>query len=415
MGILDDAIREHLDLKRKHGARENELREIEDEAFGSSDQADPFVAGGELFGEVSAEATAEEGAIATSSAGATEMPLPDVGDEEPTRLVEPEALRREPEAPSEPATPPPEPAAPEITRPEPDLGSLEEPTGGPESVEPLPGQTELPGQEEIPGQERLDEPIESYRPSTEPAPEPASPSESLEELIAEEEPFPEDSAAPPPDLPVEPGPSADRGGALEGTELEPEEEPEAPLEPLSEPESSVPEPPPPPPAAGNEPPGRARGRVDVPTQEHPPPGETGGAPAVPPPEADTGPELEAEPEPPPPEEPGSPQLYDFESDEEPLGDGGLAEPADDFEALGPPDEEAPYLDEEEPYAEEPAAGTESETVAPFEEPGTEVRPAVEDEEGHEGSSFDPEESYEEGDTDDDLWFEKGPPKDFDFD
>ena len=52
MGILDDAIREHLDLKRKHGARDVDIREIEDEAFGSTDRPDPF-AGDELFGEVS--------------------------------------------------------------------------------------------------------------------------------------------------------------------------------------------------------------------------------------------------------------------------------------------------------------------------------------------------------------------------
>ncbi|MGI8460477.1 MAG: hypothetical protein ACR2OC_02405 [Solirubrobacterales bacterium] len=34
MGILDDAIREHLDLKRQHGAQENEVQILEDEAFG---------------------------------------------------------------------------------------------------------------------------------------------------------------------------------------------------------------------------------------------------------------------------------------------------------------------------------------------------------------------------------------------
>ena len=51
MGILDDAIREHLDLKRKHGARDADLREIEDEAFGSTDRPDPFAAN-ELFNEV---------------------------------------------------------------------------------------------------------------------------------------------------------------------------------------------------------------------------------------------------------------------------------------------------------------------------------------------------------------------------
>ena len=34
MGILDDAIREHLELKRSHGAPDSELQRMEDEAFG---------------------------------------------------------------------------------------------------------------------------------------------------------------------------------------------------------------------------------------------------------------------------------------------------------------------------------------------------------------------------------------------
>jgi hypothetical protein len=34
MGILDEAIREHLDLKRQHGAEEPEVKRLEDEAFG---------------------------------------------------------------------------------------------------------------------------------------------------------------------------------------------------------------------------------------------------------------------------------------------------------------------------------------------------------------------------------------------
>ena len=34
MGILDDAIRQHLDLKRRQGAEEGELQRLEDEAFG---------------------------------------------------------------------------------------------------------------------------------------------------------------------------------------------------------------------------------------------------------------------------------------------------------------------------------------------------------------------------------------------
>ena len=34
MGILDEAIREHLELKRQRGATDSELQRLEDEAFG---------------------------------------------------------------------------------------------------------------------------------------------------------------------------------------------------------------------------------------------------------------------------------------------------------------------------------------------------------------------------------------------
>jgi hypothetical protein len=45
MSILDDAIREHLELKRAHGADDVELKKLEDEAFGPPqrpDQLDPY-------------------------------------------------------------------------------------------------------------------------------------------------------------------------------------------------------------------------------------------------------------------------------------------------------------------------------------------------------------------------------------
>src|SRR3954463_11161730 len=45
MSILDDAIREHLELKRAHGADESELKKLEDEAFGPAgrpEEPDPF-------------------------------------------------------------------------------------------------------------------------------------------------------------------------------------------------------------------------------------------------------------------------------------------------------------------------------------------------------------------------------------
>jgi hypothetical protein len=365
MGILDEAIREHLDLKRKHGARDAELREIEDEAFGSAERPDPF-ASSELFQGVQSAGTAE------AEPGITPA---DIGGEEPTRLVEPSALQEGPEETGEPLSPP-------------------------EGLQQIPGQEELPASEEIPGQEDLLE--QEPEPPLEDA-EPPAPSESLEDLIAEEEPFPEDEAAPPPAPDeTEEHPEAAAEPDLDQPEALAEPEPDLP-DLLPEPESSVPEPPPPPPEGGPEPPGRARGRVDVPTQEHPPPGDTGGMPPV----TETRPEplgSGAEPlpvdEPLPPDEPeaeaGGPQVFDFETDEDPVAP---AEPApggesDDFEALGPAEEEAPYLEEEEPYADEPASGTEGSPDDPSMASGRQT--------------------YEEEEAED-LWFEKGPPQDFDFD
>src|SRR3954447_24614879 len=160
MGILDDAIREHLDLKRKHGAHDADLREIEDEAFGSTDRPDAFAAN-ELFSEVSSTGLAEgeaPDAPAESPGGIGDFEAPgglsepDVGGEEPTRLVGPEALR------------PSEPPSEEPSSEEPSLGeSPLDPTSLPEGAEQIPGQTEVPGQGEIPGQERLEDPLEGYR------------------------------------------------------------------------------------------------------------------------------------------------------------------------------------------------------------------------------------------------------------
>ncbi|MBS1885478.1 MAG: hypothetical protein JSS97_21230, partial [Actinobacteria bacterium] len=69
MSILDDAIREHLELKRAHGADEGELKKLEDEAFGPPqrpDEIDPF-----------AEAPTEF----LLSPSDTPADLPEVGDE----------------------------------------------------------------------------------------------------------------------------------------------------------------------------------------------------------------------------------------------------------------------------------------------------------------------------------------------
>jgi hypothetical protein len=91
MSILDDAIREHLELKRAHGADDVELKKLEDEAFGPPqrpDEPDPF-----------AEAPTEF--LVAPEVGAGEQP-----DEEPNGRRAPNIadLQEAPEPPKPPET-----------------------------------------------------------------------------------------------------------------------------------------------------------------------------------------------------------------------------------------------------------------------------------------------------------------------
>jgi hypothetical protein len=110
MGILDEAIREHLELKRQHGAGDSELQQLEDEAFGQ------------------AERPGEEAAA-------------DPLAEAPTRFME------QPEVPEEGAA-----------RREPTIADLQEPPPAPEpeaqpggevaAEEPAPAETAVPAEEQ---------------------------------------------------------------------------------------------------------------------------------------------------------------------------------------------------------------------------------------------------------------------------
>jgi hypothetical protein len=93
MGVLDDAIREHLDLKRRHGVAEEELRRQEEEALGPARR------------EVAPEEAGEDGAAVEAEAAAAEPapaePAPaDVG--EPTEEHAVEELEFGDEPPAEP-------------------------------------------------------------------------------------------------------------------------------------------------------------------------------------------------------------------------------------------------------------------------------------------------------------------------
>lgn len=98
MGVLEDAIREHLDLKRKHGASEEEVERNELEALGPARRE---------F-EAPAEETAED-ADHPSEPGVDE---PELAEPEPELEPEPEPEPDpEPLAHESPPEPPPDPEA----------------------------------------------------------------------------------------------------------------------------------------------------------------------------------------------------------------------------------------------------------------------------------------------------------------
>ena len=80
MGILDDAIRQHLDLKRRQGAEEDELQRLEDEAFGPpSRPGEPDFPGPAAEGDaaVSSPDTGESVAVEEPLAAEPTAPVPE--------------------------------------------------------------------------------------------------------------------------------------------------------------------------------------------------------------------------------------------------------------------------------------------------------------------------------------------------
>jgi len=147
MGILDEAIREHLELKRQHGAGDSELQQLEDEAFGQAERP-----GDEQAADPLAEA--------------------------PTEFMEQ-----------------PETAEDEGSRREPTIADLQEPP--PPAEEPAPTEVEVPAEEaaaaadETPVEEPsameheiVADPVEAAAPDDEP--EPAGHSTEERQAIAEQ-------------------------------------------------------------------------------------------------------------------------------------------------------------------------------------------------------------------------------------
>jgi hypothetical protein len=100
MSILDDAIREHLELKRAHGADESELKKLEDEAFGlpGRPESDPFAEAPTEFmaaeAPEAAEGEGESGGRRINIADLQEAPPPEPSEGpqvESAAAIEPEA------------------------------------------------------------------------------------------------------------------------------------------------------------------------------------------------------------------------------------------------------------------------------------------------------------------------------------
>ncbi|MBN8866052.1 MAG: hypothetical protein J0H98_00720 [Solirubrobacterales bacterium] len=120
MGILDEAIREHLELKRQHGADESELKGLEDEAFGQADRPDATTPGAAAEAETQ---VISPGSSLTSPAGE--------GDQldkvfEATRQAEADTAAKPAEA-EAPAAPDPEATFAEHPVPEPPAPASAEP------------------------------------------------------------------------------------------------------------------------------------------------------------------------------------------------------------------------------------------------------------------------------------------------
>jgi hypothetical protein len=123
MGILDDAIREHLELKRRLGASEEELEKKETEAFGAGGAAahapavEPPPTQEEPEFQLQRTTPAEDRADAEDRTDVTEDPWEPPGSDED--LLEPdEVLPQDSLEPNGAYAPPPREREPRTTEPE---------------------------------------------------------------------------------------------------------------------------------------------------------------------------------------------------------------------------------------------------------------------------------------------------------
>ncbi|HVX33978.1 MAG TPA: hypothetical protein VHA80_12630 [Solirubrobacterales bacterium] len=362
MSILDDAIREHLELKRAHGADDAELKRLEDEAFGPPQRPDevaPFAEAPTEFLASPGETAADAPAIADEHQRSGRRP--DVADlQEPPPA--PEGTPEDEHSPA-PDAPPPSPAdAADLPLPPPPA------EGGPVFFD----QFSAPPTDEEDAPPLFDEP---------PAPEDAGEHEEEHpagehEVVADVGPTTEEREA-----------IADQPTQMFDVQAHVEAEAAADAPATGERESP----------SDEELLDAAQGQPQA-----APPAPEGAAPAElheQPPLESRGPDAEVAGHPPAEAEPeeGSAE-FDFFNEQR------LAEELDQaLEAPLPPTDEHLAMPR---YEDQPA----EEAVAD-EDPETEYDPET----GHEDVLEDTPRFLEDAPEDDDLWFEQKPPKDFDLD
>ena len=141
MGLLDDAIREHLELKRARGADADELARLEDEALGDPRNAEP---------EAAPDAPAAVAASTVEDDPPLEVPEFAAGpadEPEPEAVEPPVAVEPEPEA------APPEPPTPQDTSAWLDEEPEQQPTAAFTPAEAPPEEPEVVAPDEEPGAE----------------------------------------------------------------------------------------------------------------------------------------------------------------------------------------------------------------------------------------------------------------------
>jgi hypothetical protein len=382
MSILDDAIREHLELKRAHGADDSELKKLEDEAFGPPqrpDEIDPFAEApteflmspvdtadapeigdeGERSGRRPDIADLQEAPPAPSEAGGPQgiedehSPAPDAPPPSPTDAADVPLPPPPGEAPAVDLAPPTVEAA---------LPPVEEASAPPTDEAPVPPAEEPLGIVDQPTQ-MFDVQAHVDAEAAPAADEQASPSdEELVDAVQEEPqaapPAPEEPVGPPAEVEPEEGSSEFDFFNEQRLSDELDQALEAPLPPTDE-------------------------HLAMPRYEDAPAPDAQGA------------------------------IFDFEShgetenDEEDPSQEVLRR-ADEAEAAEEPAEEPPGPAPEPPSEETPrgSAASPSEEDDPNEfDPDT----------GHEDVLEDTPRFLEDAPEDDDLWFEQKPPKDFDLD